>query len=75
MISGHGVMPNQQNEVSSCRIACILDNTTVCLSLDRFIHSEVGDIVHEGRHRRDLVIVDNVFVVPLVVQCGKHESL
>jgi hypothetical protein len=32
------------------------------LPLHRFIDTELGNIVHEGRYGRDLAILDDVFV-------------
>jgi hypothetical protein len=32
------------------------------LPLDPFVNLELGDIVHEGRYRRDCAIVDDVAI-------------
>jgi hypothetical protein len=61
---------SRQNKVSSCQLACILQSTIMCLLLHRFIRTELGDVVLEGRHGRDFVIVDDIFVVSLVVRLG-----
>jgi hypothetical protein len=55
-IFGHGVMSNQQNKVSSCFCVYILQPWTPYSPLDRRIHTDFGNIVHEGRYRRDFVI-------------------
>jgi hypothetical protein len=59
-IFGHGVIPDRQNKVSSCRIVCILQPTTMHLPLDRSIDKELGNIVHDRQCRRNFVIVDKV---------------
>jgi hypothetical protein len=62
VIFGHGVIPaDRQNKVSSCRIACTLQTTTMQhLPLDWSIHMELGIIIHEGWCRWNFVIVDEV---------------
>jgi hypothetical protein len=60
-----------------CQFVHILQNTTIHLLLYWFIHTELGDVIHERRCRRDFTILEDVFVVPFVVQrtAWKHESL
>jgi hypothetical protein len=61
-IFGQGVTPNPQNKVSSCQLVYILQPWTPDSPLDRFINTDFGNIVHEGRYRRDFAIVDNVAI-------------
>jgi hypothetical protein len=57
-MAGDGT-PNRQNKVtSSCQIVHILQ--TIILPLDRCIHMDFENIVHEGRCRQDFVILDHV---------------
>jgi hypothetical protein len=65
--------------LSAC--VCILQSATMHLPLHRFINTELGNIVHEGRYGRGFAILDDVFVVPFkflfVVRrtAWKHKSL
>jgi hypothetical protein len=61
-IFGHGVTSNPQNKVSSCFRVYILQPWPRYLPLDRCIHTDFGNIVHEGQYRRDFVIADGVAI-------------
>jgi hypothetical protein len=61
-IFGHGVMSNPQNKLSSCFHVYILQPWTPDSPLDRCINTDFGNIVHEGRYRRDFVIADGVAI-------------
>jgi hypothetical protein len=61
-IFGHGVTPNPQNKVSSCQLLYILQPWAPDSPLDRFIHTDFGNIVHEGRYRLDFAIAVNVAI-------------
>jgi hypothetical protein len=61
-IFGHGVTSNPQNKVSSCFRVSILQPWTRYLPLDRCIHTDFGNIVHDGRYRQDFVIADGVAI-------------
>jgi hypothetical protein len=66
-IFGHGVtFLNPQNKVSSCFRVYILQPWTPDSPLDRCIHTNFGNIVHEGRYRRDFTIADNDVVVIMI---------
>jgi hypothetical protein len=56
----HGVVPNRQNKMTSCRIAYILQPMTPDSPLDRSIQTELGNIVDEGQYRRDFVVAAKV---------------
>jgi hypothetical protein len=61
-IFDHGITPNSQNKVSSCQLVYILQPWTPDSPLDRFIHTDFGNIVHEERHRRDFDIAVDVAI-------------
>jgi hypothetical protein len=69
-IFGHGVTSNPQNKVSFVFRVYILQAVDSNLPFNRFIRTDFGNIVHEGRYRRIFTIVDNDVVVFLVVRCS-----
>jgi hypothetical protein len=61
-IFGDGIMSNPQNKVSSYFCVYILQPWIPDSPLDQCIHTDFGNIVNEGRYRRDCVIADDVAI-------------
>jgi hypothetical protein len=69
-IDGNGT-PDPQKKVSSRYRTYILQTPTMYLPPNRCIHTDFGNIAHEGRYRRDFAIVDDIAIDVGVTKINK----